>query len=119
MTKSGPKRLISVVSSSYGDPHDKFQFMVSFGVNMIKLLAPSILRDIRTMGELIRYSSLEWTMIRVPVLKNTPAQKHVHVGYAGDGKFSFWKLSRTNLADFLLKQLDDKTYINKAPAISN
>jgi putative NADH-flavin reductase len=118
MKKTGTKRLITAVSSSYSDPNDSFQFMVSFGVVMLKVLAPGILKDIVTFGDLIRSSGLDWTMARVPMLKKKPAQGNIHIGYAGDGKFSFFELSRADLANFLLAQLDTNDYLYKAPAIS-
>jgi putative NADH-flavin reductase len=119
MQRDGPKRLITAVSSSYKDPNDKFQFMVEFGVLMLKVLAPSILKDILTTGELIRGSHLDWTIARLPMLKSKPAKGDINIGYAGDGKFNFFELTRADLADFLINQLSDNTYLHKAPAISN
>lgn len=119
MKKNGTKRLITAVSSSYSDPNDKFQFMVSFGIVLLKILVPSIIKDFVTFGDLIRNSGLEWTMARVPMLKTKPAKGDIHVGYAGDGRFSFFELSRADLANFMIAQLDTDQYLHKAPAISN
>lgn len=119
MKQHDKMRLITAVSSSYSDPKDKFQFMVSFGVVILKMMVPSILKDIVTTGNMIRNSQLDWTMIRIPMLKNIPAKRNIHIGYAGDGKFSFFKLSREDLAELLVQQLRDHTYLHQAPAVSN
>ncbi len=58
-------------------------------------------------------------MVRVPMLKNKPAKGAINIGYTGDGNFNFFELTRIDLADFLIKQLNDKAYIQKAPTISN
>lgn len=119
MKKTGVTRLITAVSTSYRDPEDKFDFMVSFGIIMLKLVGASILKDIQAMGDVIRKSQLDWTMARLPMLKDSPATEKVHVGYTGDGRFNFFKLTREDLADFLLRQLTEQAYLNQAPAISN
>jgi hypothetical protein len=119
MHENGPKRLITAVSSSYRDPNDKFQFMVEFGIVMLKVLANGILRDIVATGDQIRGSGLDWTIARVPMLKTKQAKAELNIGYTGDGKFNFFELTRTDLADFLIKQLSDSTYLRKAPTISN
>lgn len=118
MKRNNKRRLIAVVSSSYSDPNDRFQFMVTVGVALLRVLVPSILRDIVAMGDLIRNSQLDWTMVRISALKNTPATGNPHIGYAGDGKFNFFELSREDLAHLLVQQLNDSTYLQKAPAVS-
>jgi putative NADH-flavin reductase len=119
MHKYRVRRLVAAVSSSYSDPNDTFQFMVSLGVVTLRILAPSILKDIRGFGNLIRHSNLDWTMVRLPILKNIPARGLLHIGYAGDGKFNFFELSRADLAHFLVAQLESTQYLHKAPAISS
>lgn len=119
MKKNGVKRLVTAVSTSYRDPEDKFDFMVSFGIIMLKIIGASILKDIQEMGDVIRKSQLDWTMARLPMLKDSPATEKVHVGYTGDGRFNFFKLTREDLADFLISQLSGQSYLNQAPAISN
>ncbi|TLX26618.1 SDR family oxidoreductase [Chryseobacterium indologenes] len=119
MKKHGVKRLITAVSTSYRDPQDKFSFMVSFGVVMLKVVGASILKDILTMGDLIKNSQLDWTMARLPMLKNNPEKGKIHIGYTGDGRFNFFELTRADLANFLVRQLTENTYLYAAPAISN
>jgi putative NADH-flavin reductase len=119
MKKNGTRRFITVVSSSYKDPKDKYQFMVELGIFLLKTLGNPILRDINGLGDAIRNSGLEWTMIRVPKMRSLPAVGILNIGYTGDGKFNFFKLTRVELANFLIHQLEDDTYLYQAPAVSN
>jgi hypothetical protein len=50
------------------------------------------------------------------MLTDQPTQGTLKVGYVGD---ITPRLSRADMATFMLKQLDDDTYLKKAPAISN
>jgi ketol-acid reductoisomerase len=119
MQKNGIKRLIATVSSSYRDANDKFQFWFDFGVVMLKVIGNSILKDIIETGEQIAKSQLDWTMVRLPKLSNNPPKEKLNIGYTGDGKIKFFSLTRSDLSDYLIQQLGDKTYLRKAPVISN
>jgi len=119
MVSSGKKRLITAVSSSYSDEQDRFNFMVRFGILLLKIMGASILKDIIKTGDLIRNSPLDWTMARLPMLKNSPGKGNLYAGYVGDGKFNFFELTREDLAEFLVEQIEDRRFIKKAPAISN
>lgn len=65
----------------------------------------------------VRASNLDWTIVRVPMLTDDPPTGKVRVGYVGKGTGS--RISRADMADFMLRQLADTTYRHKAPAISN
>jgi putative NADH-flavin reductase len=119
MKKHGVQRLVATVSSSYRDAQDRPQFWFDFGVIMLRLLAKSILQDIERTGQLITQSQLDWTLIRLPKLSDKLATEQLAIGYTGDGRVSFFSLSRADLADFLLRQLDDNTYVHHAPVVSN
>jgi len=119
MKQHGVQRLVATVSSSYRDAQDRFQFWFDFGVVMLRLMANSILKDIERTGKLVAESQLDWTIIRLPKLGNKPATGRLAIGYTGDGEVSFFSLSRADLADFLLRQLDNKKYLHQAPVVSN
>ncbi|MBK7469053.1 MAG: hypothetical protein IPJ43_20945 [Saprospiraceae bacterium] len=53
------------------------------------------------------------------MLSGKPASGKINAGYTGDGTISLFSLSRGDLADFLLQQLNDKKWIHKSPVISN
>ena len=119
MEKNGVQRLIATTTPSYPDPKDRFQFGFAFGVWMVKTLLKDTYRDIVATGTVVANSKLDWTLVRLPMLSNQPASGNLNIGYTGDGKVKLFSLSRADLADFLLKQLEAKTYLRQAPVISN
>jgi hypothetical protein len=118
MKKHGVRRLIAVSTASASDPNDQFDFKFKLLVTMIKLGMRGAYDEIIRMAEAIRSSELDWTLVRLPFLNDKPRTGKVRVGYYGHGIIRTG-LSRADLADFLLQQLHDSTYIRKAPAISN
>lgn len=119
MQANGIKRLIATATPSYRDANDRFQFGFAFGVFMVKTLLGDTYHDIIETGETIAKSQLDWTIVRLPMLSNNQSTGKVHVGYTGDGQVKLFSLTRADLADFLLKQLNDNTYLHKAPVVSN
>ncbi len=119
MEKNGIKRLIATATPSFKDRNDKFQFSFAVAVLLVKSLLKDTFRDIVETGNYISTSNLDWTIVRLPMLSNKPKVGNVKIGYPGDGNICLFSLTRTDLADFLVQQLDDKTLIHKAPVISN
>lgn len=118
MKTHGVKRLIALGTPSMPDSNDKFN-LIFFGlILVVGSLIHKGYEDIRKVGEIVRESGLEWTVVRVPLLTNRPARGNPKVGYFGNG-VTWPRLSRADFADFLMKELTDRTYIGKAPAISN
>jgi len=112
------KRIIATATPSAADPLDSFDLKFKLAVLMVKLFIPSAYQDIVTTAEAIRATDLDWTIVRLPILNNKPKQGRVNAGYIGDGKVNLY-LSRADLVDFLLCQLEDGTATQNAPAISN
>jgi hypothetical protein len=52
------------------------------------------------------------------MLNNNPKSGKVRAGYLGRGEVGTW-ISRADIADFMLKQIQDTKYLRQAPAISN
>jgi hypothetical protein len=66
----------------------------------------------------VRGSDLDWTIIRVAMLNDKPKTGVVKAGYVGTGQVGLG-ISRADFADFMLKQVEDREYLKKAPAISD
>ncbi|WP_050570922.1 SDR family NAD(P)-dependent oxidoreductase [Dickeya zeae] len=64
------------------------------------------------------HDRLDWTLVRIPNLKDGPANGQVDVGWYGRARLSM-KLSRGNLAKFLVDQVASKTFVRAAPGIAN
>lgn len=118
MQKYSVKRLIVTTTPSYKDPNDRMTLVLALGIVLIKCLFKDAYRNVLEIGKHVASSDLDWTLVRVPRMTRKPATGKLTIGYHGDGKVRF-VLTREDLAVFLLQQIEDKTYIRKAPAISN
>lgn len=119
MESAGVSRLIATATPAVADPNDKFNLLFQLALGMIKRFAGTTYEDLAAMGRLINESKLEWTIVRLPWLTSKPHKQSAVAGYVGDPRIKLFFLSRECLADFLIGQLTDTRWIQKAPAISN
>ena len=66
--------------------------------------------------KLIRSSTLNWTLVYPVVLTNTPRTGNYRVGETLIMK-GMPKISRADVADFMLRQLTDTTFLKKSPVL--
>lgn len=118
MRQLGVRRLLQVSTASYRDPQDGFALGSHAGVLFFKLVVRKTYDDIRATGELIANSDLDWTLVRIPFLKDGPGNRKIDVGWYGRTRLGS-KLSRGNLAEFLVQQITDKKFVRAAPGIAN
>ena len=90
------------------------------GAFFMKVLVPPLLRDEYAEKEeqekLLRESGLDWTIVRPMILTNGPWTNDYRVGLdLKPGRRPY--ISRADVADFLMKQLADDTFLGKTPAI--
>ena len=88
---------------------------------MNKLFFATLLKSSRADHEAqestVQSSSLEWTIIRPSGLVDTPRTGTYDVGENIPAKTS--KIARADIADFILKELEQKQFIKKAVTITN
>lgn len=118
MKHAGVHRLIQISTAAYRDPKDKFAFKAHAFALLFKVIARKGFEDIKATGELIANSDLDWTLVRIPNLKDGPSDGNVTVGWYGKTNLGT-KLSRGNLAKFLVNQIVDKAFVRAAPAIAD
>ncbi|MBO9644138.1 MAG: SDR family oxidoreductase [Pseudacidovorax sp.] len=118
MKHAGVRRLIQISTAAYRDPKDGFALSTRASALLFKLIARKGYEDIQATGELIANSDLDWTLVRIPNLKDGPAQGGVDVGWYGKTRLGM-KLSRGNLAKFLVDQVTDRQFVRAAPGIAN
>ena len=119
MEKSSVLRLISQASLGYGDSRkvlDRTPFYFKY------LIVPFLLRkgfaDHALQEEYIRQSSLDWIIVRPGNLTDAPATGAYRHGFAPDDRHIKAEISRANVADFMLKQATDDTYLRQTPGVS-
>jgi putative NADH-flavin reductase len=117
MQAYGVRRLVVSSGAGVSDPNDAPGLVDHLIGVLLKLTSRHVLEDMRRTVDLVRASDRDWTVVRVPMLTNDPKTGKVKVGYLGKGIGT--RISRSDMADFMLQQATDKTYVCQAPAISN
>ncbi|WP_198115118.1 NAD(P)-dependent oxidoreductase [Massilia rhizosphaerae] len=118
MKHAGVRRLVQISTAAYRDPKDGSAFKTHAFVLLFRVIARKGYEDIKATGELIADSDLDWTLVRIPNLKDGPADGSVDVGWYGKTKLGM-TLSRGNLAKFLVDQATDKKFVRAAPGIAD
>lgn len=114
MQKFGVRRLI--VESSYG-VGDSLQD-TSWTMRLVFLsLLRSTYEDKAREDEIIRASNLDWVVVRPAALTNGPRRSQYRAGdHLGLGFGA--RISRADVAEFMLRQLSDDTWVRRFPALS-
>jgi putative NADH-flavin reductase len=116
MEKNGVRRLISVSSLGVGDSKVMLPFLLKYIV--VPLFLRKAFADHEIQENYIRQSDLDWTIIRPGALTDgarTGVYKH---SFPVTEKGLKSKISRADVADFMLKQLNDKISFHKTQGIS-
>lgn len=119
MKQHDVKRLIALGTASIADKLDKFDLKFRVLVTGVYFFAHNAYKDIVAVGEVVRQqeSELVWTIVRVPILTNSESTQVV-AGYVGDGKTGT-RLPRAAFASFVLNELENNEWCDKAPLISS
>jgi putative NADH-flavin reductase len=83
-----------------------------------RLFFSGILADSSAMERIIRDTELEWTLVRPPELTDKPYTGSYRVREGHLPPFGF-KISRADVADFIVKAAENRSSINKIVGISN
>lgn len=83
MKRAGVRRLVQISTAAYRDPKDGFAFKPHAFALLFKVIARKGYEDIKATGELVANSNLDWTLVRIPNLKDGPADGSVDVGWYG------------------------------------
>lgn len=115
MERNGVKRLVLVSVAGIAVPQDKR------GKSIIDSLLKFFLREVFTDREnqlaILNASQLDWVAVRVPRLTDGVGTGSVRAFF---GKPSpGMKLTRADLADFMLEQLNSDQWLRQAPILSN
>ncbi|MEU2255680.1 SDR family oxidoreductase [Nocardia xishanensis] len=117
MHRTGVKRLICQSTLGVGDSRDNLDFLwkyVFFG-----LLLRRAYHDHVEQEAYVRASDLDWTIVRPSAFTDGPRTGSYRRGFPGSERGLTLKIARADIADFLLEQLTDSTYLHRTPGISN
>ena len=115
MEKHGVKRLVIVSVAGIAVPDDKR------GFNLIDVLIKLLLKDVFVDREnqiaVLESSKVDWVAVRVSRLTDDAATGSVRAIFGNPSPGM--KVTRADLADFMLKQLTENQWLKKAPILSN
>jgi Putative NADH-flavin reductase len=116
MEKLGVKRLICQSTMGVGDSRESLTFFwkyIMFGF----LLKPAYLDHIEQ-EKYVKASHLDWTIVRPGAFTDGALTQNYKHGFPASDKAIQLKISRADVADFLLKQLDNFKYLHQSPSLS-
>ena len=116
MEKVGVKRFVCESSLGIGD--SKGQLGLLYNYVLVPILLRNIFADKEAQEKLIKESKLDWVIVRPAVLTNGPRTRVYRSGFDVADKFIQAKISRADVADFMLGQLTDDVYLSKTPGVS-
>jgi uncharacterized protein YbjT (DUF2867 family) len=114
MEAKGPRRLLAVTGIGTGDSRTALSTLE----NIAKDLAlGAIYRDKSLQETMIRNSGLDWTIVRPTFLTGGRRTGRYHV-FAEPGAWRNGLISRADVADFLIREVESETYLHRAPVLA-
>jgi len=114
MDKHGVRRLVCITGVGVGDSKGHVGFLYD------RIIRPFVVKNVyedkERQEEEIKHSDLDWVIVRPAQLTDEPARGKYGV-YLG-GSYKVKKISRVDVAAFMLAQLTDDTYLHKTPVIT-
>ncbi|MGX1771341.1 NAD(P)-dependent oxidoreductase [Nocardia brasiliensis] len=117
MNRTGVKRLIVQTTLGVGDSKANLNFLwkyVMFGLLLRQAFADHVQQE-----AYVRASDLDWTIVRPSAFTDGPRTRGFRRGFPAGERGLSLKIARADIADFMLEQLTDTTYLRQAPGISN
>lgn len=117
MQKYEVNRVISLSGGGLPFPEkDKPKFIDKLIRGIMKIAVPKILNDAIAHAQILKQSDREWMIVRAPRLTDNECKGQYRVGWVGVN--SGTKISRSDLADFLITQIEDSNYNYQMPFVS-
>ena len=114
MQRVGARRLIVVSVLGAGD--SKEQAPWAYEHILLATFLRGAVKDKDAMETEVSHSQVEWVLVRPPVLDDHDATGSVHVVPAGEIAH---KITRADLAQFLVDQLTSNQYVGQAVTVAN
>lgn len=116
MEEAAVHRLICLSTLGAGDSRENLNLFWKYV--MFGFFLRQAYNDHLQQESLIQKSSLEWTIVRPGAFIDGALTGQYRHGFPPNAKDLELKISRADVADFMLKQLDDNSYLYKTPGLS-
>lgn len=116
MQQSGVKRLICQSTLGAGDSNANLNFFwkhIMFGWFLKRVFLDHELQE-----EIVRNSGLDWTIVRPAAFIDGEKTANYRHGFGSTDKSVTLKISRADVAGFILQQVDSSIYLYKSPGLS-
>lgn len=116
MNALGIQRYIAIAGLNVDTPFDQKSAQTQFGTQWMYEHYPETTADRQAEYELLAASNTDWTMVRLPLIGQTDDTGEIAISLQD---CPGGNISATDLALFLIKQLDSAEFIKQAPFIAN
>ncbi len=113
MEQHGVRRLVALSAYGAADSHDNGVYN-----RLLWLMQREKMLDKERMEEMIGRSAVDWTIVRPPALANSPRTGRYYVGTDLHMTVAS-RISRADVADFMLRTMTEETYVHGTPAITS
>jgi putative NADH-flavin reductase len=116
MQKDGIRRFICQSSFGVGDSRSELPFFTRYII--VAIFLRHAFADHERQEPVVKQSSLDWIIARPSYLTDGPRTGTYQHGLTTMDKRIKGKISRADVADFMLKQVTDDTYLHQTPWVS-
>lgn len=116
MKAHGVRRLITLSGGGLRAAQDRPKVADRLIRTLLRLLSGHVLADAEGHLAVLRQSGLDWTVVRGPMLTEDAGVGRYRVGWVGVDAST--RISRDDLADFILTQVDDDGFVGQMPFVS-
>jgi uncharacterized protein YbjT (DUF2867 family) len=115
MEEAQIKRLICVTGFGAGDSRGRGGCLYSAASD---LLLGRIYDDKDLQERIVRRSKLDWVIVRPVILTDGP-KTNAYRALVNPRRWTWGFISRADVADFLVKQIDDDAFLHKTPVLTS
>ena len=116
MKSNGIKRLICQTTLGAGDSHENLNFFWKY--IMFGWFLKQVFLDHELQEKYVKNSGLDWTIVRPAAFTDGDKTEIYKHGFGANEKAVKLKISRADVADFILKQVSNKSYLYQTPGLS-
>ncbi len=116
MDRHDVKRLVTLSGGGLRAAQDKPGAADKFIQLLLKTMAGHVLTDAQGHLRVLQASDTAWTVVRGPRLTERPGKGSYRVGWVGVNAST--QISRDDLADFILTQVSDRSFVREMPFVS-
>ena len=116
MKKHGVSRLICQSTLGTGESQGNLNFFWKY--IMFGWFLKQVFLDHELQESYVMKSDLDWTIVRPGAFTDGPKTGNYQHGFAPNLRKLKLKISRADVADFILKQLNTKAYLHQTPGLS-